>query len=64
MIGVNNSPDYTSTAMQLEPISQGIDTIPLISLRVKYALTLFAESKSSPTISCSNAPFTNNHESF
>jgi len=28
MIGVNNSPDYTSTAMQLEPISQGIDTIP------------------------------------
>lgn len=49
MIGRNNSPDYTSTPMQLEAISQGKDTIPPDLIH---------------TISCSNVPFTNNYESY
>jgi hypothetical protein len=49
MIGRNNSPDYTSTPMQLEAISQGKDTIPPDLIH---------------TISCSNVPFTNIYESI
>jgi len=64
MIGKNNSLSIIQVLLCNWNQSVKEKTLySLISLRVKYAL-LFAESKSSPIIFCSNVPFTNNYESF